>query len=126
MSRPTTFTHMSNVLPSDQLLTQKLQIPTADLNIDFMLIKSCAEILVKDKTAPVLQACKMLRVLHSQVFFQRRQKTLTPYRRCSTGCRVWPLLNKLTPDLITFLAREGTFAVLKLHTSQGKIFKDVK
>ena len=119
MSYPTTFTHMSNVLPSDQLLIRKLQIPIADLNIDFMLIKSSVEILVKDKIALVLQACKMLRILYSLFSFQRGQKTLTPYRRCSIGCRIWPLL---TPELITSPVRGGTFAIMKLCSSHIGIF----
>lgn len=77
MSHPTTFTHISNVLPSDQLLIQKLQILMADLNIDFMLIKSCVEILVKDRTALVLQACKMPRILYS-LFYSDKSKSLSP------------------------------------------------
>lgn len=77
MSHPTTFTHISNVLPSDQLLIQKLQILMADLNIDFMLIKSCVEILVKDRTALVLQACKMPRILYSLFYFDK-SKSLSP------------------------------------------------
>lgn len=113
---------MSNVLPSDQLLIQKLQIPIADLNIDFMLIKSYVEILVKDKIALALQACEMLCILYSLFFFQGGQKTLIPYRRCATGCTIWPLLNKLTPEIIAFPVGEGTFAILKLRTSHIGIF----
>jgi len=72
-------------LPSGQFLFQKLQILIADLNIDFMLIKCCVEILVKDKAAFVLLACKMLHILCSLLFFNR-SKRLPPYTRCSTGC----------------------------------------
>lgn len=56
------------MLPSDQLLSRKLQILIADLNIDFMLIKPYVEILVKDKNALALQVCEMLRILYSQFF----------------------------------------------------------
>lgn len=101
LSYPTTFTHMSNVLPSDQLLIRKLQVPIADLNTDFMLIKSCTETLVKDKIALVLQACKILSKLYSLFLLPLRAGD-TPYRRCFAGCRIWPLLNKLTPELITY------------------------
>ena len=78
MSYPTTFTHMSNVLLSDQLLIQKLQIPIADLNIDFMLIKPCVKILVKDKITLVLQAYKMLLILYSLFSFPTRVKDTHP------------------------------------------------
>lgn len=85
------------VLPSDQFLFQKLQILTADLNIDFMLIKCRVEILVKDKAASVFLACKKLHILCLLLFFNR-SKRLSPYTRCSTGCGMWPLLKKLTAE----------------------------
>lgn len=65
-------------MPSDQLLIQKLQIPIADLNIDFMLIKSYVEILVKNKIALALQACEMLCILYSLFFFSRRAEDTHP------------------------------------------------
>lgn len=122
LSYPTTFTCTSNALPPDQALIWKLKIPTADLNIDFMLIKTCVEMLVNYKIALVLQACRVSHMLY-YFLFQRVQKPLTTYRRCPAGCRIWPLLNKLRPELIAFPITGGTFSTTKMCT--WKIFKDV-
>lgn len=59
---------MSNALPPDQVLIWKLQISIADLNIDFMLIKICVEMLVKYQIALVLQARMVLHMLYYFLF----------------------------------------------------------
>lgn len=56
------------MLPPDQVLIWKLQIPFADLNINFMLIKICVEKLVKYRIALVFQIYVVLHMLYYFLF----------------------------------------------------------
>lgn len=102
------------------------------MNIDSVLIKCCVEILVKDKTALVLQACKMLHILYSLLSFSARAKKHSPLTEDAPQAAEFVLVKQANTLINHFGSKGRHFCYNEAarptyrYTYQGKIFKDAK